>query len=367
MKLVPFVMERTQSIWENQVELNISESGVTPLTLGELLDGASVDDTKLIYPQTNGTLELRDAISDLYPGSGPENILATNGTAEANYISVLSTLEPGDEAVVMTPNYMQVTGIARSMGANVKPLPLHEELGWAIDPDELRKMVTDKTKLIAVCNPNNPTGAVMSENAMRDVAKIAGSVGAWILSDEVYLGAELDGKPSATYWGWYDKLMVTAGLSKAYGLAGLRMGWVVTDKDHADHLWSYKDYTTIAPSALSDRLATHALEPARRTKILERTRAILNDQMPVLAAFVERHGNHMSWVKPKAGAIAFIRYSWDINSTTLMERLRDEKGVFIVPGDHFEMDHYMRLGYGYNKEKLENALTRCSEFFEDFA
>ena len=130
MKLVPFVMERTQSIWENQVELNISESGVTPLTLGELLDGASVDDTKLIYPQTNGTLELRDAISDLYPGSGPENILATNGTAEANYISVLSTLEPGDEAIVMTPNYMQVVGIARSMGASVKPLPLHEELGW---------------------------------------------------------------------------------------------------------------------------------------------------------------------------------------------------------------------------------------------
>ena len=132
MKLVPFVMERTQSVWENQVELNITESGVTPLTLGELLDGASIDDTLLIYPQTNGTPELRDAISDLYPGSGAENVLATNGTAEANYISVLSTLEPGDEAVIMIPNYMQVVGLARSIGATVKLLPLHEELGWAI-------------------------------------------------------------------------------------------------------------------------------------------------------------------------------------------------------------------------------------------
>ena len=365
MKLVPFVMERTQSIWENQVELNISESGVEPLTLGELLDGASLDDARLGYPQTNGTEALRDAISDLYPGSDAKNVVATNGTAEANYISVLSVLEPGDEAIVMKPNYMQVMGLARSLGANVTPLPLHEEMGWALDPDELKTMVSDKTKLIALCNPNNPTGAVMSEDVMREVAKIAGSVGAWILADEVYLGAELDGEPSATYWGWYDKLMVTAGLSKAYALPGLRMGWVVSDPDTAENLWSYKDYTSIAPSALSDRLATLALAPARRAKILARTRKVLNEQLPVLSAFVERHGNHLSWVKPKAGAIAFIRYAWDVNSTALMERLRDEKGVLIVPGDHFEMDRYMRLGYGYHRDELERALARCSELLDD--
>ena len=113
MKFEPFVMERSQSVWENQVEINLAESGVEPLVLGELLDGVSVDDTRLGYPQTNGTPELRDAISDLYPGTEADNIVVTNGTAEANYISVLTILEPGEEAIVMHPNYMQVWGLAQ--------------------------------------------------------------------------------------------------------------------------------------------------------------------------------------------------------------------------------------------------------------
>ena len=364
MKFETFVMERAQSIWENQVEINLAESGVEPLVLGELLDGGSVDDTRLGYPQTNGTEELRDAISDLYPGTDPDNIVVTNGTAEANYISVLTMLEPGEEAIVMLPNYMQVWGLARNLGATVTSLPLHEEQGWAIDPDELKKLVTDKTKLIALCNPNNPTGAVMSDDTMREVAKIAGSVGAWILSDEVYLGAELQGDPSSTYWGWYDRLLVTAGLSKAYALPGLRVGWVVSDPETIEKLWSRKDYTSIAVGAVSDRLARVALEPARRTKILARTRKILNDQLPLVESFVERHGNRISWVPPKAGAIAYLRYAWDINSTELMEKLRDEKGVFVVPGDHFHMDRYLRIGFGYDKEELEKGLARCSEFLE---
>lgn len=364
MKFETFLMERTQSIWENQVEINLAESGVAPLRLGELLDGRSVDDTWLGYPQTNGTEALRDAISDLYPGSDADNVVVTTGTAEANYLSVLSMLEPGDEAVVMAPNYMQVMGLARSLGATVKPLPLHEEAGWAVDPDELRQLVGDGTKLIALCNPNNPTGAVMQEETMREIAKIAGSVGAWILADEVYLGAELEGDVSATYWGWYDRLIVTAGLSKAYALPGLRVGWAVSDRETTEKLWSYKDYTTIAVSALSDRLARIALEPARRTEILERTRKILNDQLPLVASFVERHGNRVSWVPPAAGAITYVHYTWDIDSETLMERLRDEKGVFVVPGKHFEMDRYLRIGYGYDREALEAGLGRCSELLE---
>jgi len=364
MKFEPFLMERTQSIWENQVEINLAESGVEPLVLKELLDGGSVDDTRLGYPQTNGTEELRDAISELYPGTEVDNIVVTNGTAEANYISVLTTLEPGDEAIVMHPNYMQVWGLARNLGAKVTSLPLHEEQGWAVDADELKKLVTDNTKLIALCNPNNPTGAVMSDDTMREVAKIAGSVGAWILSDEVYLGAELNGDVSSTYWGWYDRLLVTAGLSKAYALPGLRIGWVVSDRETIEKLWSRKDYTSIAVGALSDRLARIALEPARRTKILERTRKILKDQLPLVTAFVEHHGNRISWVMPKAGAIVYLRYAWDINSTELMEKLRDEKGVFVVPGDHFHMDRYLRIGYGYDKEELAQGLERCSELLD---
>lgn len=363
MKFETFVMERTQSIWEHQVEVNLSESGVSPLTLGELLEGTKIDDTKLSYPQTNGTEELRDRIADLYAGADADNVVVTTGTAEANFIAATSLLGPGDEAVVMIPNYMQIWGLARSLGATPKALRLREELSWAPDPDDLKKLVNDKTKLVALCNPNNPTGAVMSEELMREIAKIAGGVGAHILCDEVYLGAELEGDVSPTFYGWYDRLMVTAGLSKAYGLPGLRVGWIVSDSERTQELWSYKDYTTISVSALSDRLAAIALEPARRHRILERTRRILREQLPILSSFVEEHRDHLSMVPPKAGAIAFIHYDWPINSTELTEKLRDEKSLLIVPGDHFDCDSYLRIGYGYDRGNLEEGLSRLGEFF----
>lgn len=355
-------MERTQSVWEHKVEINLSESGVSPLTLGELLEGSDIADTRLSYPQTNGTEELRERIADLYAGADTDNVVVMNGTAEANFVATTNVLDSGDEAVVMMPNYMQIWGLARSLGATVKSLPLREELSWAPDVDELRKLVTPKTKLVALCNPNNPTGAVMSEDTMRAIAKIAGSVGAWILTDEVYLGAELEGDVSPTFYGWYDRLMVTAGLSKAYGLPGLRIGWIVSDKSKTAELWSNKDYTTISASTLSDRLAALALEPARRHRILARTRKILNGQLPLVTSFVDRHREHLSLVPPKAGAIAFVRYDWPVNSTELTEKMRDEIGVLIVPGDHFDRDSYLRIGYGYDRDKLEGGLARASGY-----
>jgi aspartate/methionine/tyrosine aminotransferase len=363
-KLETFVMERTQSIWEHKVEINLSESGVSPLTLGELLEGADISDTRLSYPQTNGTEELRERIADLYAGADPDNVVVMTGTAEANFVAVTSLLESGDEAVVMMPNYMQVWGLARSLQATVKSLPLREELSWAPDLDELRSLVTNRTKLVALCNPNNPTGAVMSEATMREVAKIAGNVGAWILADEVYLGAELEGDVSPTFYGWYDRLMVTSGLSKAYGLPGLRIGWIVSDKSKVAELWACKDYTSISVSALSDRLASLALEPARRHRLLARTRKILNDQLPIVTSFVERHRDHISLVLPKAGAIAFPHYRWPVNSTVLTERMRDDIGVLLVPGDHFARDSYLRIGYGYDRRKLEEGLARVSDYLK---
>ena len=366
MKFETFEMERQQSIWENQVEVNLSESGVHPLTLDELLDGASVGDTRLGYPQTNGSTELRELVSDLYPGSSADNVLVTNGTAEANFLSVLHLVEPADEIVVMLPNYLQIWGLARSLGAQVKPFPLSEEQNWAPDLEALRSAVSDRTKLIAVCNPNNPTGAVMSEHAMRGICKIAGSVGAWLLADEVYLGAEVDGETSATFWGWYDRLLVTAGLSKAFGLPGLRIGWIVTEPERAQELWAYKDYTSIAPGALSERLARIALEPARRHQILERTRKHLREQLPVVSAWVARHaeaGLHM--VAPKAGAIAFVRYGVDIGSRDLTDRLREEKGLLVVPGEYFQMGRYVRIGYGGERREVEEGLKRFSELLSE--
>jgi aspartate/methionine/tyrosine aminotransferase len=355
-------MERMQSEWENRVAHNLSESGVHPMTVGELLgaeDVAALRDERLLYVQSNGSEELRRAVAALYPGAGPDNVVVANGTAEANYISAWRLVEPGDEVLMMLPNYMQTWGVIRGWGATIVPWNLREDLGWAPDLDELRRRVGARTRLIVVCNPNNPTGSILSREAMRAIVDVAGRTGAWILADEVYRGAERTEDESPTFWGMYDRLLVTCGLSKAYGLPGLRIGWVVGPRDVVAQLWGRKDYLTISPGALSDVLARRALAPATRARILERTRSVLRRNYPVIESWVEkRRAVHL--VPPRAGAIAYLRYGWKVNSTALVERLRDEHGVLIVPGDHFGMDGYLRIGFGNEPADLAAGLERMA-------
>ena len=260
MKFEPFVMERCLCRWENTVRLNISESGVHPLTFAELTDGADLGDTLLGYTQSNGTIPLRERIAALYPGSNVDQILVTTGTAEANFLSALTTLSPGDEVVAMIPNYMQIIGACRSLGARVIPFHLVEENGWRPDLDALDAAVSDRTKMILVCNPNNPSGAVLTEPEMDRIVAAAERCGAWLLADEVYRGAELSGEECPTFWGRTDRILLNAGLSKAFGLPGLRVGWTVTTEEKATELWSHRDYSSLALSAMSDRLAQIALD-----------------------------------------------------------------------------------------------------------
>jgi aspartate/methionine/tyrosine aminotransferase len=243
----------------------------------------------------------------------------------------------------------------------VKPLYLRENLKWAPDLDELKKLVTNKTKLIIVTNPNNPTGAVLSAKAMETIISLAQKAGAWILADEVYQGAERDGVTTASFWGEYEKVIVVNGLSKAYGLPGLRIGWIIGPEDLIQKTWPYHDYTTISPSILSDRLARAALALANRKKILKRTQNILRRNFPLLEAWLKKQKGIFSFVPPQAGAITFVRYNMKVNSTDLVNKLIREKSVLLVPGDHFAMDHYLRFGYGAEKEYLLNGLMRVEE------
>jgi len=364
MKLQPFEMERWQSTWENQVEYNLSESGVHPLKLMELLDGDTSDMLRqpLGYSQTNGTEELRKTIAATYSKASADDLLVTNGSSEAIFVTLWSFLKRGAEVVVMLPNYMQVWGLAKMMQAKVKPFWLREEAGqWAVNLRALRKIVRRRTKLIAICNPNNPTGAVLDEEAVEGICEVAKQAGAWVLSDEVYHGAELSGLETPTFWGKYDKVIVTNGLSKAYGLPGLRVGWALTSKELATKLWSYHDYTTIGPSALSDYIARKALQPEMRAKILGRTREILRSNLPLLTSWVDKQHDYLSFIPPKAGAIAYMKYFLKINSTRLAERLLREKSTLIVPGDQFGMDHYLRIGYGCERELLLSGLGRVAD------
>ena len=292
-------------------------------------------------------------------------MLVTNGGSEANYLTTWNLVEPGDEVVMMVPNYMQAWGLARAFGAAVTPWPLvapsSDSRHWRVDLDALEGIVSPRTKLIVICNPNNPTGARFEAADLDRMAAIAGRHGSWILSDEIYRGAELDGRETPTMWGRSDRVIVTSGLSKAYGLPGLRIGWAVGPPARIESLWEYHDYTTIGPGALSDALARHALAPARRAQILARTRGILNRNYPIVATWLDAHRDLFSYAAPDAGAIVYMRYHHAINSTELVTRLRLEKSVLIVPGDQFNMDGYLRLGFGDQPEQLRAALQRLGD------
>jgi aspartate/methionine/tyrosine aminotransferase len=368
MKVEHFKMERMQSTWENEVEYNLSESGVHPLTLREFLSGDEVrelQDIPLGYSQSNGTPELREQIARLYPGATLDHVLVTSGSSEANYLLMWSNIEPGDEVVFMMPNYMQMWGLVRGFGAALNPLWLKESLGWAPDLDELRRLVTPKTKLIIVTNPNNPTGAVLSGEAMSAIVEEAARVGAWIVADEIYQGAERVGSTTPSFWGRYDRTIIVNGLSKAYGLPGIRMGWIVGPKEIITKTWPYHDYTTISPSVLSDRIARIALSPASREKILKRTRSIIQNNFALLESWLNERAELFSCVPPRAGAIAFMRYDLKANSTELVTQLINEKSTLIVPGDHFEMDRYLRIGFGSEPAHLERGLARVGELLAE--
>lgn len=360
-------MERWQSTWENRVEYNLSDSGVHSFSINELLGDitSSLRDQSLGYTQTNGTYDLRKTIANLYPKAGPENILVTNGSSESNFLVSWTFLDRGAEVVVMLPNYMQIWGLAKTLRAKVRTFWLRERHGeWRPDLRVLEKTVSKGTKLISVCNPNNPTGSILDEEMIDEICKIAKRVGAWILSDEVYQGAELDGQTTTSFWDKYDKVIVTNSLSKAYGLPGLRIGWIATRKEMANKLWSYHDYTTICPSAISDYLAGKVLQPDMREKLLGRTRHILQTNLPIVKRWVDSQDS-FSFIPPKAGAITYMKYSLDIGSTELAQQLLREKSTLIVPGDHFRMRRYVRIGYGSDEKYLFEGLKRIGDFVRD--
>ena len=358
-------MERFQSTWEHHVRFNLSESGVHPLSVRELVGaGAALDDVldaPLIYTQTNGTEALRAAIAALYPGAGPSHVEVTNGGAEANFLAAWYLVQPGDEVVILVPTYMQTHGLVRAFGGVVREWPLVEDRAagrWRPDLDRLAALVGPRTRAIVICTPNNPTGARLTGAELDAVAAVAARHGCWIVSDEIYRGAEIDGADSPSMWGRHERVIVTSGLSKAYGLPGLRVGWIASTPEVAEALWAYHDYTTIAPGALSDRLAQLALTPATRLRLLERTRRVVRENLPRVEAWLASHGDRFSWIPPDAGAIIYTRYAHPINSTELVTRLREEESVLVVPGDQFGMDGYLRLGVGERVDYVMDGLAR---------
>ncbi|MGA9797018.1 MAG: aminotransferase class I/II-fold pyridoxal phosphate-dependent enzyme [Rhizomicrobium sp.] len=361
-----FLIERNQSLYENEVEINLTESGVEPLTLETLLTAdemAQLQKLRLGYNHTEGTPALRQAIASWYPGAAPENVLATTGAAEANFIAAWTLLGPGKRLAFMVPNFMQLQGIGRNLGADVRTFPLDPRNGWRLDRDAFLAAAKGAA-LIALCNPNNPSGAVLSDDDMDFIVATARQEDAWLLCDEIYRGAELDGRPeTATFWGRYEKTIVTASTSKSLAHAGLRIGWIVAPQDFIYECMRRQDYTTIGTGPINQFLAAILLTPARRAEILTRSRAILGKNLEIIDGWISRWNGRLGYDRPAAGGMVFVRYDFKIGSSALSTTIRERQSTFVVAGDWFGMDGHLRIGTGGHAHELEEGLKRIDRVF----
>jgi aspartate/methionine/tyrosine aminotransferase len=367
---IPFELERWQSTWENQVRVNLSESGVHPLSVAELLALADTPaeellSQRLVYNQSDGTIELREAVAARYAGTAADHVTITVGSSEANFVVCWTLIRPGDRVVVVTPTYMQTHGLAQNFGAHVEELWLHSDRGWQLDPDEIVRTVTPDTRLVVVTNPNNPSGQVLSNEGREALLERVRDTGAWLLADEVYQGAELGGVETPSFWGSYDRAIVVNGLSKAYGLPGLRIGWIVSSPEMKASFFERHDYTVIGPSSVSDLLARKAL--AVRDRILARTRGILQTNWTVLERWLGGFDGLFRWCAPACGAICLTRYNHPTVGLELAERVRTEVSVLLEPGEHFGLPGHLRMGYGNETSELEKALELLTPTFRAMA
>jgi aspartate/methionine/tyrosine aminotransferase len=358
-----FLMERNQTLFENGVEINLTESGVHPCTIEEILpadEAQALLRQPLGYGWTDGRPDLRNAIAGWYPGASASNVLVTNGSSEATMITLMAMIDPGDKVLFAVPNFMQVDGLGRALGMNVERLPLLADQGWQVDPAALAKAM-DGVKLISVTNPGNPTGAVLSRRSREALLDAAQNAGAWLLVDEIYRGGEIDGAETETFYGEYPRVIVTSSLSKSFACPGLRLGWIVGPEEVVEAAAERQDYTTIGSGILSQILGAAVMEPTNRERILARGRVLLRENADIVERWIEKR-NRWSWQRPAAGGMGFLRYDFDMASEDLSNRLREEESVFVVAGSWFGIENHIRIGIGVKTEHLVEGLARLDTF-----
>ena len=368
MHIEPFAVEIWMNEWETKCEYNLAETCVESLTIQDLLTIAGRHDyimheigaMKMTYGEIEGSWQLRDAISQLYEKQSAENIIITHGAIGANMLVHKSIVNQGDKVICVVPTYQQHYSIPASIGADVRQLRLKEENHFLPDLDELRNLAKDGVKLIAINNPNNPTGALMDEVMLEEIATIARNAGGWVLCDEVYRGTDQTGSGiTASVVDIAQNCIATGSMSKAFSLAGLRLGWIAAPKEILEAVAIHRDYDTISVGMIDDYFATMALNSYRH--ILQRSQNITRGNLAMLEEWVEKEPL-ISWVKPKSGTTALLKYDLPINSRDLCVKILQETGVMFTPGSALLMEGYLRIGYANTPEIIEKGLDRVSEF-----
>jgi aspartate/methionine/tyrosine aminotransferase len=363
-----FDLEYFQSQWERTVEINLADSSVKCANVSDLLASENPQpllEMPLYYPEVNGTNVLRERIAALYPNVSAANVLVTVGAAQANWMVCSTLLEQGDEVIVVSPGYRQVWGLAKNVGCHVKETQLRPGNNWRLDLDELEFLAGPKTKLISIVNPNNPTGSILSREEMARIVGVCQKTGAWLHADEVYRGTELASDETPSFWGMYERVICVNSLSKAYGLAGLRIGWAVASPQIIEELWRRHEYAVIAASGPSMKLAEIALQPAKRKMLLDRQRMLSREGHAVLEQWVREQESRFFVSKAVATSIAFVGYNFDIPSAELADHIRTKASVLVAPGGYLGTENHLRITVGYEPQKVRTALERIGAVAAD--
>lgn len=354
--------------WEARCRYNLAETCVDSVTIGELLALAGQDAAafagevapiRMTYGAIEGSDRLRAAIAALYATVTPERVLVAHGAIGANHLVYEAMVEPGDVVVSVVPTYQQHVAIPESLGAEVRQVRLREREGWRLDLDELADAAVG-ARIIALTNPNNPTGALLDDAGVQRAAAIADQAGAWILADEVYRGLDqAGGGTSASMADVYPRTIAVGSMSKAFSLAGLRLGWVTAPPEVLTPVSRHRDYSVISVSAVDDLLAAIALEHA--DAMLARNRTIVRGNLTLLDGWVTEEPR-VSYVRPTSGTTALLRIDTGMSSEALCTRLVETEGVLLVPGTAFGIEGVVRIGYANEPSVLADGLERTSAF-----
>lgn len=337
MKIKDFGVEQWMNEYETKAKYNLGETCVSPFSIHTLLATIGVDEkeftnqlvnTRLTYGAIEGAIPLKKEIAKLYQNLTPEEIVTEHGAIGANNLVLNTIVSAGDEVIAVTPTYQQLQSIPEALGAAVKLLPLKRENDYLPDAEELKSLVTPKTKLIVINNPDNPTGSLMSKEGLMTIIKIAKSVGAYVMCDEVYRHLTQTDDYSPSIIDLYDKGISTSSFSKVFSLAGLRLGWIAThDRQLMRDFLSHRDYATISCGRLDELVGTVALQ--HQNVIIKRNRGIIRKNLKILEDWVNSEP-HISWLKPKAGTTTLLHYDLDIPSAEFCDRL--DEGISYTPG-----------------------------------
>ncbi|MCH4886971.1 aminotransferase [Acidaminobacter sp. JC074] len=373
MKIKDFGVEIWMNLYENNCKYNLAETCVESMTVKELLTLAGNQDEvmnnilnmQMSYGDIEGSDKLVTGVRSLYKTVKPEQVTITHGAIGANALTMFSLIEPGDRVVSVLPTYQQHYSIPEAYGADVQILKLKPENKFLPDLEELASLVNDNTKLICINNPNNPTGALMDEAFLKEIVEIAKSVDAYVICDEVYRGLDHEGSGFTTsIVDLYDKGISSGSISKTFSLAGLRIGWLAGPEDFIEKVNRRRDYTTISCGRIDDYLASIALE--NKDKIIERNHKIVRDNIKILDEWVQKEPK-ISYVKPKAGTTAFLKYDFDMPSEEFCIKLLESKGVMLVPGSALHTEGFLRIGYAFSPSALKEGLDKFSEFLEELS